>query len=257
VGITEATGQYIIFVDSDDLIDSNILNEMVRCNFSDDIISFSDQAVENIVSSDFEKYQLVWELIQKSGASGYSAGPYCKFFRNEFLSKYNILFNRSLYKGEDLLFNVEAVLAATTIRLIRKSFYKIQLSKNSITRSIDNNALNNSYNFMNVGVSLVRELPQYLSSISKDNVQKMEHMLLFNSYKNDIGYALRHQLPIHDINEYRDRCTAHFGPISSASPLVTTTMLEAFEIWMVDNRHQLLIKAYIYLTGWIIKLRQR
>lgn len=254
LGISRACGRYIVFVDSDDLIDSKSINRATHNNFSEDIISFSNKSRDRIIKSDDEKYDLIWNLVKNSGTSEYSAGPVSKFFRTEFLRKNLIEFHNSLYKGEDLLFNVAAIECAKSIRCESGSFYTVRYTKNSITRGIDPNALNNGENFVRVGTELIDAASSRMPNVSQDSWTQLKKMLIYNSYKNDASYALRHQINIDSIIAYDERFKSQFGELSKPSDH-SLSLLESMEVWMLNNHHFVLIRAYMLLMRFVTSLR--
>lgn len=130
-GIKSAKGEYIGFVDSDDLLDKDwyLILDQIK---NHDIYYFSKRIPNCIKKEDMIR------LI-----TGYNkdnicfAGPFSKIFRREMLSNNKIFFNDKLINGEDMIFNLSSILCCSSFKTIKKSFYNYRNFTGSATKKFD------------------------------------------------------------------------------------------------------------------------
>ncbi len=136
LGIKNATGEWIMFVDPDDYVEHNIVEELYkRNNKIVDIIACSciahingDDIVHHFFETDRtfndlnEKNDLFLQLMDcKYGQKGNKISctaigvPWGKLYRNSFLKKYNLFFDEALRRVQDNLFNMYAFYYAREI----------------------------------------------------------------------------------------------------------------------------------------------
>lgn len=140
-GINNSNGKYIAFIDADDYIDKNYLNNLIydlkdsdmsMCNYVEinrtgkhnvDIFKFLDDGIsENNIN-------VINEVI--SGPGGLVWG---KLFSKEIIKKNNIKFNEKFNMCEDLLFVTEFIVKATRVKKVNKNIYiHNKCNENSIT----------------------------------------------------------------------------------------------------------------------------
>lgn len=152
LGLSNATGQFISFVDSDDYIDSRMMEVLINKynEFHSDIIGcgaeriYPDRAIPN--KSSFEKgfyskadleskfYPNLFctnELEDKIPKSMWS-----KLFRRDIIEENNIRFTPGLKFAEDLIFTETCFLYANSFYYLpEEKFYKYVYNENSITHS--------------------------------------------------------------------------------------------------------------------------
>lgn len=116
-GINEATGKYIVFVDSDDWVDPNYLKDLFyanleiendwvvssyrTCYFEKNKQSIKECALENVFFDFSEKAQ----AFQFLDLSGIFFTNVAKLYRTEVIKQNNIFFNERYTLAEDTLFN--------------------------------------------------------------------------------------------------------------------------------------------------------
>ena len=176
IGIKETTGNYLLFVDSDDYIDNNTINYLVEEieKYNVDIIRYNGY-IENkkgkmaviefpvsnkkILSSENNKNEII-ELINHPIKSIRCYSPLL-FLKNE-----NIIpFNKELSYLEDKVFYLENFLNNKKILFLNKPLYFYTYNINSVTKNID----------------------KYIENIEKifDTKKHIKNILENNSYKND------------------------------------------------------------------------
>lgn len=142
-GMKEAQGEYIFFLDSDDLIDKNTFealyqkaNSTTDCDFvlCDWTYYYEDKG-EVYVNNDLFLFN-EW-LIGKQCEKLFQAESYFtvnKLYKTSFLIENGITFGEG-YIYEDLEFYIGTIQNANSIGIISNPFYKVRVSPNSTTKS--------------------------------------------------------------------------------------------------------------------------
>jgi len=150
LGIKEASGEFIVFLDADDYFNENYfkkINEILNNNNFDILIcnyfnKYSKNYKEVIVTKKDQYYNLkenaniVLDLV--SNATINNLGN--KVYKSDYIRKYNLYFDENIDFGEDLIFNLKYINKCDNLYL--SSFYNynyVQYNANSISKQkIDN-----------------------------------------------------------------------------------------------------------------------
>lgn len=139
VGIKEASGEYLMFLDSDDWLDENIcrnLKEYLQAN-TPDVLVFNyskvidDKILESHVklgnysfkTSEIEELQLVILRYSKQFYGINLITPWCKVYKTDLIRKNKIKFIKGLARAEDMLFNLNVLEYAKEVRFYPVSGY--------------------------------------------------------------------------------------------------------------------------------------
>ncbi|QKE74325.1 glycosyltransferase family 2 protein [Arthrobacter citreus] len=143
LGISLAKGDYIQFVDSDDLIEIKMVEQLLKSVESEDAdivvcgMKRIDQANLNTISCCTTKLSLDEEikdefvLLLKFGLA-YS--PVNKLYRKSIINEYNIKFNDDLLIGEDALFNIEYFSKCSRVFIYEEPLYIYHQRPGSLTQ---------------------------------------------------------------------------------------------------------------------------
>lgn len=150
-GIALATGDYVTFVDSDDFIELDMLDELVhqaKRNNADIVCCGNYHYVEGnhpIVQVQYKESCVV--SIEKIGASAFFANHYynksswAKLYKLDMITKNHIQFATNQMTGEDQFFNYCALICADRIYFSEKVLYHYIKHPTSIMRSYQGNYL--------------------------------------------------------------------------------------------------------------------
>ena len=145
VGIREARGKYIFFLDSDDYIDDDFLKKMYDEAVKNDLDlvcgnviehnstridsrNNKEKKIENFISSDDND-------IGKNLNSLYLWSTWAKLFKNENIKKINIFFDETMELGEDLYFTYSYLLNFSKLGFVGDSSYHIEnINSNSLSK---------------------------------------------------------------------------------------------------------------------------
>ncbi len=166
-GLNIATGKYVIFLDSDDFFEPNMLMDTYRIaeKKSLDMVmfgywEFDDETkinIKNFYINDTKKVFSSSDLgdMVFTKTTGY---PWDKLINREFILDQNILFQDVRYNN-DMFFSLAAVLSAKRMVYLRKRFVHYRINnKNSISGKIYN-----SYHAENdCGIKVISELKKFM-----------------------------------------------------------------------------------------------
>lgn len=148
-GLRYATGEYVLFIDSDDLLTSNCLDELyvnAVSNDSDLVIfnffRFNEYAnsqtpsglfLDNMFGDvDYNNFTFTYNDIKQHVMDEYFA-VWFKLYKKEFLDKFNISFQEGI-AYEDVLFQIKCFLYADRMSFLPEFIYNYRTSNsNSIT----------------------------------------------------------------------------------------------------------------------------
>ena len=216
--IDAAQGEYLVFVDPDDFLDSEAL-EVINKSFSDssaDIIQFdylvcSEDGSNNrqrVFKKRAKRYFNLnllndkvfnWQEVGKKSIEGLSLFCWDKAYKTDFIKKYNIKFAPTK-NGEDHIFSISANLLANKILYINKSFYHYRTRLKSITNSA---SIESFCVFKNIEL-----LKQFL--ITNNLIE--EYKFSLDEYVSSVLSWHFANIPQDKTDEYLDKCKEILDP---------------------------------------------
>lgn len=147
IGIKESTGDYIMFVDVDDWIDTDMIEKLyketnngkidiVRCGY---IREYINSSKINCICSKKIKVKEDKKIIYDKFIKNYDLNsPCCQIIKKKCIEK---LFDETVKVGEDYLFNLDVYTNARSIILLPECYYHYLYNDNSATTSISYNKI--------------------------------------------------------------------------------------------------------------------
>ena len=182
VGIRQAIGKYIMFVDADDFIEKNMIEEMMK-ELKDDqitICGYNEKFVNNTIPIMTQKKivltnhkEIIDSLFKYRAVSGFL---WNKIYNTNIIKEFNIQFDEEISYCEDLLFNVEYLLNIKKVTILPKSLYNYRMRRSGVTWEKEKQKLNTIINSLNKIEMLLKE----------KNIESME--FLYN--KLNVNYRL-------------------------------------------------------------------
>lgn len=110
LGLDNAKGEWLTFVDSDDWIEKNYLSTLLEGTICD--LSICNCSIENsniifdsVIENGLQDKTAIENLLNNGKFTGYAfMGPYCKLFRKTIIDKHHIRYKENVSSGEDALF---------------------------------------------------------------------------------------------------------------------------------------------------------
>ena len=153
-GLDEAQGEYILFVDSDDLLTDGALETLVAELSGEDIIAFNakklhDATGEQTYHPTIREPETTdgWTYFCRHRLESTDIHFVCiwqRAYRRQFLIDNNLRFADGILRAEDDLFTTQVMLAAKTLRTITPCLYIYRIRANSITTTIDRRRFDDS-----------------------------------------------------------------------------------------------------------------
>ncbi|MES5918252.1 glycosyltransferase [Bacillus cereus group sp. RP37] len=170
-GILNATGEYVIFLDSDDTVDENyvmyLLNEMINSNSDLVCCGYKDISKYGVLScSDFNFESSIsvnsfMEMVCK-GTGGVLWG---KIYKREIISSSNLKMDEEIFMCEDLVFVLQYAAQCKRFKYIEAYLYNYnRLNQYSISTNI-------SIHYMQNYISVCKRIEEIFKSVELDEKQ--------------------------------------------------------------------------------------
>ena len=151
-GIKEARGEYILFVDSDDYIDQNTCEKLIKYAEGVDLVVgeatiYEDKKIIHSIHTNLEENCIYTgtECAMKEIMAGEWYAPACyNMYRRRFILDNALLFTEGILH-EDVDYLPRLFLAAKTVKYIKYEFYKYIIRESSICGSKSEKNLNDLF----------------------------------------------------------------------------------------------------------------
>lgn len=146
IGINQSNGEYIIFLDSDDWIESNTCELSIDCikKHDADICCFGINEIvkDNINIREWESPALKKEILQLEDKKILMVNACGKLFKRSFLLNNNISFPEMIKTGEDAIFNLTCLCNNAKYITLNERLYNYLCDRNDSATNNIKNAIN-------------------------------------------------------------------------------------------------------------------
>ena len=132
IGIENSTGDYIMFVDSDDYLIDGWESIIPELDEKYDIVYYNKN-----INVNTNKEQIISYILGNNKEKIYISGPVEKAIKRKFLLQNNIYFEKGIINGEDMIFNFECILKCKRYKIVNKLIYMYEKNQNSATRNFN------------------------------------------------------------------------------------------------------------------------
>ena len=155
LGIKKAKGNWIVFVDADDFISSDIVSIISQIkNDEYDWIIFSGQFQKNCtfdMNFSDEKKDIITAIINQGQQSEIKNAKlntvWSKAYKKSIIDNYGVSFENRLTHGEDMIFNLDYVKNCRRVYCVPASVYILCANENSTTHQYQENCVENDKEF--------------------------------------------------------------------------------------------------------------
>lgn len=129
-GLKNAVGDYIIFVDSDDYIEFDMLEKIkyILDKYDVDCIIYN---LNNIIETKYvDEDELIENMIKLIKTETINA-PWNKLYKRNIIEKYNIQYDERIEIGEDLLFSIKYISKIKKVYLLNERLYNYVIENNN------------------------------------------------------------------------------------------------------------------------------
>ncbi|MBP3708096.1 MAG: glycosyltransferase family 2 protein [Clostridia bacterium] len=125
-GLDKATGEYILFIDSDDWINNNTIELLVNAinnQETDFVMCQMVNSRKNAKSMSIKKRKDFIKTLKKIVVNEKINPPFCKLYNTNLIKKNNIKFKEDIPIAEDLLFNITYCSKINSFEIIEDKCY--------------------------------------------------------------------------------------------------------------------------------------
>lgn len=167
-----ATGDWIMFLDSDDVLNDDWYEKIYNnIDKKQDIIFYMKNI--DIIKS---KKDIIDNILGKSKKLKYASFPGAKLFKREFIEKNKIQYNSKIINGEDMLFNLESILVTDKIKMVDCSIYKYRYNIYSSTKRFNEKIFESDREFQNELLRIFNK-----NKMEKHNVNEYSNFCVKNA----------------------------------------------------------------------------
>lgn len=211
-GMEKATGEYFMFVDSDDYVDSEMVStflkykekySMVICGYEEIYKNrvFKHSPEKKEINS---KQELLNNLLNNKDVCGFLVN---KIYDSKVIKENNLLFHEDVHICEDLLFNIEYTKYVHETIIIPNTFYKYRMRKSSATWNLNKDKKN----------KILKSLEKLDIAVSKFNLESND----YNFFKLQLLYK-------YDIKNIKNKTKEDYRKIIKCKKISSKNRIKLF-----------------------------
>lgn len=138
VGLDNAKGEWVVFVDSDDWVDEHYLEILYQDGKYDFVTCYwrlvNDKSYTCLVPADnlYTEISGIRDYLDKN--IGKLSFPVCRLYRKSIIEKYRLYFNPKIHCCEDALFNISYIQYVNSIKQVGEIEYNYEKHEGSLSR---------------------------------------------------------------------------------------------------------------------------
>ena len=190
-GIEISQGEYIVFIDSDDWVEINYLNDLM-------VDDSSDYVVSGLINEHYNKTEIICPTekqiisISAEDINNFAAifdsfllfGPVVKRYKRSIINQNNIRFNTNISYGEDLIFNFEYLNYCNLINVINIANYHYRkYETNTLSTKPINNYFEINYNQWNFLYKFFESRNMLISPITNILYNRLWYIICVSIFK--------------------------------------------------------------------------
>lgn len=207
-GIEKSNGKYIMFIDSDDVLDKYMLEKMlhrIEKDKTDLIISnyyywYENNRKNNVIFDNKDSVYYQKDMFLKISELSYTErfNPlWNKLYKYEIIKKYNIKFDNDLRCGEDLKFNIDYLEKCLSFSTISEFLYYYRISDSySLSKEMDLDKWKKEKYLIDYYINLFKK-----ENLYEDNKEKI-NAIYFLKFKETCDLVLKSNMNLKSKNEY-------------------------------------------------------
>lgn len=265
-GIRKAIGDYVVFVDADDLIEQTYIEKLVKTTkkLDCDLVTcgYIDFSIHGKVPlNDFwmQKGIITRKDFVDHLFNGLGGSLWGKIFKRNIIESYNLQLNEKISMCEDLVFVLEYLKFCNKIGSIKEHLYLYnRLNENSVSNQVDLNHFNDLMNVASLIEKLLKELnfkhDQIEEVISKRVEIAIKKLLIFQNGIN-CKYSKKEK------NKNIDRVLSHYYFQKYKTKLISNSMKDRLFLYLINKNKKKWLFYYsfcLFLWQWlkvIIKMK--
>lgn len=193
VGLDNAKGEWIAFIDVDDWVELDYLASLLRYQDADIVLStcvehYQDGGVhKTIKENDFqETFKGIGKVLSECLHITGICAPWCKVFKRNLIELHNIRFSEAISYGEDWMFNLQYLQHIQSIGVSGQPFYHYYFSDTGLTgRSLSFEEIDTPLAYICTSFKIIEERYHFISA-EREMINVMD--ILSKYHISSIGY---------------------------------------------------------------------